>query len=122
MINNIHDNRIIEYTVNLEDNMIIFKTLTEDNHTIKILFEDVLAHLFETELPNSILFDIDEFSGKEMVEDNKDILNLKKDYGWPIVYDTEKELIKKIDQYNYYVINSSYGLSGWILAKRIIIK
>jgi hypothetical protein len=34
-------------------------------------------------------------------------------------YDTEKELTERLlkDQYSYYVISSSYGLNGWVLAK-----
>ncbi|NLK76854.1 MAG: hypothetical protein GX284_03905, partial [Clostridiales bacterium] len=42
-----------------------------------------------------------------------------KGYGWPIVYQTEQELLDFliINEYKYIKINSSYGMEGWILAK-----
>lgn len=41
--------------------------------------------------------------------------------GWPVSYDSYDELqIRLIEEkYKYMVISSSYGLSGWVLAKNV---
>lgn len=40
-------------------------------------------------------------------------------YCWPIDYQTEQELITFLitNEYKYLKIDSSYGMSGWVLAK-----
>lgn len=119
MSKNIHDNEIISYNVNFKKKEITFETLNYKNETIMIVFQDVLAHLFEIEMPNSIIFDIEEFEPEEMIEENIELLENTKGYCWPISYNNTNELLEKLKlgKYNYYVISSSFGLSGWILAK-----
>ncbi|WP_327195502.1 hypothetical protein [Paenibacillus alvei] len=123
----VHDNEIISYEVNLKKNRIVLYTEYENSNIIentKIYFYDVLAHFFETQLPGSIIFDIDNYDIHHFIEDNKEILEEQKNYGWPMDYSTINELEEKLmrEQYEYFAISSSYGLNGWVLAKKYEIK
>jgi hypothetical protein len=44
-----------------------------------------------------------------------------KNYGWPFNYENNDNLIKILNENNqkYYVIHTSYGLYGWILAEEM---
>lgn len=120
---NIHDNEIVSYKVDLKNQKIII--YTEDNYlklikSIDIIFSDVLVHFFENQLNGSVIFDIEEYHINQFVNENSELLKKQKKYGWPIDYNTIEELIEKLlkGKYCYYVISSSYGLSGWVLAKK----
>lgn len=122
----IHDNEIISYEVDLKNQKIIIHTENPYSELIKnadIIFSDVLAHFFKTELSGSIIFDIDKYDIIQFLKDNSDLLKTEKNYGWPIDYNTIEELTERLlkDQYSYYVISSSYGLNGWVLAKSYVI-
>ncbi|MCI9418853.1 MAG: hypothetical protein HFG32_02385 [Eubacterium sp.] len=54
-----------------------------------------------------------------MDKDHREELIKKKGYCWPINDQTEEELTDFLaeNKYTYIRINSSYGMSGWILAK-----
>ncbi|MTI49248.1 MAG: hypothetical protein FH761_15555 [Firmicutes bacterium] len=67
----------------------------------------------------SIIFDIEKYSIDYFIKNNSDLLEKHKSYSWPMNYDTIEELREKLvrEEYSYYVISSSYGLNGWILAK-----
>ncbi|WP_438350662.1 hypothetical protein ACP8HI_08480 [Paenibacillus sp. FA6] len=119
----VHDNEILSYEINLKQNKIVIHTEYQNSNKIEntnIIFYDVLAHLFETQLPGSIIFDIDNYEIHHFIEENKEILEKQKNYCWPMEYKTINELEEKlmIEQYKYCVISSSYGLSGWVLAKK----
>ena len=119
----IHDNEVMAYEVDLKKNQIILHTQYKDGGLIKntdIFFYDVLVHSFQNELGGSILFDIEKYDIDIFLKRNMDLLKKKKNYCWPMSYDTEEELVERLTagQYCYYVISSSYGLNGWILAKR----
>lgn len=119
MKKDIHDNKILKYTVDFEDKEIIIKTINTKDEIIFIKFKDVLVHYFEMAMPNSIIYDIVECDGKEVINENKELLKNTKNFCWPIYYDTENQLIQKLEEYKYYIINSSLGLTGWVLAKSI---
>ncbi|NEU60407.1 hypothetical protein [Paenibacillus sp. ALJ109b] len=120
----VHDNIILGYEVDLEYERIRMRTrsyhsdLSEDTD---ILFSDVLAHSFDTPLQGSIIFDIDEVGLDCFISYNRDLLEKGKGQGWPIMYETDEELETKLieGEYLYLVITSSYGLSGWVLAKKV---
>ncbi|MGH1284246.1 hypothetical protein [Bacillus toyonensis] len=117
----VHDNTIISYQVNLEKEEIRIHTLTESGQAVYIIFSNVLAHLFETHLSSSIIFNIDEDSILDFFKENKKLLEEQKGYCWPISYKDIKELEEILikENYIYYNICSSYGLSGWVLAKKL---
>lgn len=124
---NIHDNEITSYKIDLKKKkikMYFEEDIENYEKRKKIIFFDVLAHFFEDEVEGSIILSIDKCEINQFISDNIDLLKEKKDYCWPIDYDTIDELTNKLEyeKYYYYVISSAYGLNGWILAKDYQIK
>lgn len=117
----VHDNKIVSYQVNLEKEEIRIHTLTESGNNVYIVFSGVLAHFFETQISNSIIFNIDEYPLLDFFKENKKLLEEQKPYCWPICYENIKELEETLikENYIYYNICASYGLSGWVLAKKL---
>lgn len=120
----VHDNIILSYEVDLENEKIRMRTRShhpELHGDTDILFSDVLAHSFDTPLQGSIIFDIDDVGLDYFISYNRDLLEKGKGQGWPIMYETDEELETKLieGEYLYFVITSSYGLSGWVLAKKL---
>lgn len=117
----VHDNTIISYQVNLEKEEIRIHTLTESGDNVYIIFSGVLAHFFETQISNSIIFNIDEDPLPNFFKENKKLLEQQKNYCWPICYDDIKELEETLIKGNYFYYNicASLGLTGWVLAKKL---
>ncbi|PED10370.1 hypothetical protein CON01_32730 [Bacillus thuringiensis] len=117
----VHDNTIISYQVNLEKKEIRIHTLTELGKNVYIVFSDVLAHRFNTQISYSIIFNIDEDPLSDFFKKSKKLLEQQKPYGWPTNYEDIKELEETLvkENYIYYNICASYGLSGWVLAKKL---
>ncbi|TYP79435.1 hypothetical protein [Paenibacillus methanolicus] len=115
----IHDNEITSYLVDLKYHKIILYTEASNSERVEVSFEDVLAHQFET-LEGSIILDIQEYRLNQFFENNKELLEKQKAYCWPLYYDSVDELSVRLmkEGYLYYVIYSSYGLNGWIVAKQ----
>ncbi len=90
----IHDNIIIKYTVDFEKEEIVMETVNYHKEKILIKFDGVLVHYFEMAMPDSIIFNIDEYEGREVIKEKRE---------------------------KYYIINSSSGLTGWVLAKTMTI-
>lgn len=118
---NIHDNEIVSYTVDLQKSKITFQTLGGKDNSVPVMIEfiDVLAHRFETQLQGSILLDISQFEISSFVKDNKELLEKQKDSAWPMYYEKRADFLEYLldETYNYYVISASYGLNGWVVAK-----
>lgn len=119
---NIHDNEIMSYKVNFEDQKIIlctkcYSTILTSN--VNIIFSNVLVHYFEDEIRGSILFDVEEYSITQFIKDNSNLLKKRKNKCWPFDYDTIAHLNKRLEneKYKYFIIFSSCGLNGWVLAK-----
>ena len=114
----IHDSIIEAYNVNLNDKKInlFIKVDKEENN---ICFSEVFAHYFENELFGSVILDIRKNNLQEFFVQNGSLLNERKNNCWPIDYNDNDELKNIIENagYSYYVISSSYGMRGWIIAK-----
>ncbi|MNT42311.1 hypothetical protein D3C72_1787280 [compost metagenome] len=113
-----HDNEIVSYEVNLRSEKIILHTEYQTSK-VDVIFSGVLVHLFEQELPGSIILRIEKYDIIEFLEDYSELLKKLKPYCWPFLYKTEEELRERLlkGQYFYYVILSSHGLNGWVVAK-----
>lgn len=117
----VHDNEITSYQVDLKNHKIILYTEASSNcEQVKVSFGDVLAHRFETQLEGSTILNIQEYGVNLFFEDNNELLEKQKDYCWPLSYESIDELSNRLmtEGYLYYVIYSSYGLNGWIVAKQ----
>ena len=116
MLEKIHDNIIIKYYVDFENSKIIINTINENGERVDIIFENILTCAFENQQKNSIILDIEERTSREFINDNIELL--KRDYGWPIIFNNIEELNNTLEtqKYKYYILQSSYGMYGWILA------
>ena len=117
----IHDNIVNSYFVDFENRNIVFNTVYYGNDIQEmaiITFNNVTSYFLKNGLNANIIFDIEETDLDYFIKDNKHILEKEKNYGWPFLYENEEELIKILIKNNvkYYIIKSSYGLEGWILA------
>ncbi|WEG18948.1 hypothetical protein PQ478_10805 [Alkalihalophilus pseudofirmus] len=120
----VHDCKLLNYQVDFERSRLEINVLDEEEKNVKIIFEDLFTFHFEDQLPNSILLDIVEEDVHLFASKNKELLHRSKDYSWPMNYENIKELVRYIKQnnYTYYQVQASYGLNGWVLAKRLLIK
>lgn len=122
---NLHDYKILSYTVNLEKSSILLLVCGENKNvdTIQqVVFSDVLCHNFQVELQGSVISDLLEHNISTFIKNNINLLKINQQYCWPIFYKNINELEKflTVNNYIYFEITSSYGLNGWILAKNII--
>lgn len=87
----------------------------------RIEFVGAVAHQFSDEIPYSIILDLDELDMKHFFSSNKDLLEEKKNSGWPLMYSSVEELEEMLQENDsrYYVLYSSYGMTGWVLAERV---
>lgn len=121
MFKYMHDNIIIKYIIDFENGNIVIYTLSENGEKINIIFEDILAYLFENQQKNNIILDIEEKDRKKFITDNNELLERQRNFGWPIMYKDMEDLkfVLEANRYNYYVLNSSCGMNGWIVAKKM---
>lgn len=123
----VHDNILYGYTVVREgynSHVYTITLYTEflDNSPVEytdIVFTGVAAHHFESELANSILFDVEKTEPERIYNDNQELFERLKNYGWPWMYTTTEELFAAIKtrQLKAFAISASYGIDGWIWAK-----
>ena len=122
----VHDNLITSYCVDFEAETLVMKTFYHDHfdkniENTDIIFTGYLTHMFGNETKGSIIFDIEEYPLHLFLERESELLKDNKNYGWPISYKTESELVEFLQTHNYKIfeVASSYGLCGWVLAKEM---
>lgn len=120
----VHDHTIISYEVNFESSRLIFNTQYETNEiaiTAEVVFSGYLAHSFDFEMRNSIIFDIEEYSYDLFFKKEHILLDNKHRYAWPIHYESKEELrnFLLIHKYKVFNISSSIGLCGIVFAKQL---
>lgn len=120
-----HDYEVISYEINLKDEKIkLIAQLPGAKNQAYLKFDGVLAHYFENELSGSIILDVVEETLTNFLSYNKNLLDERKNQAWPMYYKEISQLEEKLKSENlkYYIIGSSYGLGGWVLAKNMIIE
>ncbi len=120
----VHDNVILSYEVDLQNERIILHTRYDDSRSVEetdIIFTDVLNHWFEQQLKGSIIFDISESEISHFVKENSELLIKNKAFGWPMMYESidDFERLLTDEKYKYINLSSSYGMNGWVLAKNL---
>jgi len=131
MINHgdVHDNIIESYFVDLENRKIVLNTVYYGfsgniRERTTITFDNAMGHKFEDQAKNSSIFEIEERSIDEHIKLHKKTRDILDDFEY---YDFHfhyvKELIDQMKSYNlkYYMIGSSFGLNGWVLAEKMTI-
>lgn len=87
-----HDEFVEEYTVSLSGEKVTIKTRNSNGDGHIATFENVLTHMFNCVIGGSQLLEINENSIECFMEENRAILAEKRDFCWPIDYQTEDEL------------------------------
>lgn len=116
-----HDKIIYSYNVDFHKKNISINVYTKADKRIEtITFLEVLTHSFDCILDYNIILEIQEMNIMNFFEENKEKIDNNKDFCWPVDYQTEEELkeLLTVESYKYYKIFSSYGMSGWIIAKK----
>lgn len=129
----VHDNIIYSYLVVCEDFSSELYTLTlyteyhynpEATEYTDIIFLGVIAHHFEEESSQNVIFDIKEYNLEESYKENEALFTRLKGYSWPIKYEDVPELIESLKTKNVkpFQIMSSSGIRGWIWAEEMHLK
>jgi len=122
----VHDNRLIAYHVLAKECRIVLETEFRDrapHEYTDVVFEDVLAYHFENDLFGTIIFDIEEVDLNALLKEHAQMFELGWRQGWPRGWDSRKEDIESFTQrleVRAFDLSSSYGMSGWVIAKRMI--
>jgi len=119
----LHDNRVLRYCADFEDHTLHMDTQTEAGEKVSVHFTGLLAHWFENVIQDNILFGMDEISVDGFFEQYKDLLEHSLPYGFPACCSGE-ELRKRMTQekIRVFVIGSSLGLNGFVLAQGVEIQ
>lgn len=119
----IHDNEVHSYHFQLPQKNLIINTAYKDEKT-DIKFTDVLAYSFENAGEQNILFEVVQSSIEGFVRWYATHAEAQKafEYGYPLTNinspDALLAFLKK-ESYNYYEVNASVGLDGFVLAKKM---
>jgi hypothetical protein len=120
----VHDNLVVSYEVHCERREIRLHTEFRDGgepfeHTL-VIFTGVEAYHFEHDCHCNILFDVVEISAEGIVRESEAQFREEHRFGWPRFW---SESMDEVQSYlrehaiRGYQIASSYGMSGWVLAR-----
>jgi hypothetical protein len=121
----VHDNHLLRYSVLAEEKKIVFETEypgRTPRELTDVVFEDVLAYAFENDLFGTIIFDIEEVDLAALLKEHAAMFEAGWRYGWPRGWEKEKETIGAFTTrlgMHAFELSSSYGMSGWIIAKQM---
>lgn len=123
----VHDNILYEFSM--------FPSTTPRRYTIvlfteypvetspeytDVIFEDVLAHYFTRDTPDSILFDIRENyeTIATIIDSHAKLFQTTKTQCWPVAYSDRDDLLAQVAaaRVNTYTIMPTMGLDGWVWA------
>jgi hypothetical protein len=117
----VHDNEILSYYVDIYNKKLQIFTKYYDTEQTTITFFGLMAHRFENVTYCNIIFDIIQISIDDFINNEKELLEYSIKYAFPICVKDCEELrnyLNKNEQ-NIFEINSSLGLSGFVIAKEI---
>ena len=121
----IHDNLVLSYTIDCEKESITFHTVfyrdNEPHEYTDMIFLRVAGYHFEGDNFRTILFNIYPSSPEEVYTSYHELFERRKNYAWPFSYNTKEELIEKLDKKGVkgFLISSSYGMEGFVLAEEM---
>ena len=117
---NLHDNRVLRYCTDFEAHTLHMDTRTEAGENVSVHFTGLLAHWFENVIQDNILFGMDEITADVFFKQYKEMLDRTVSYGFPACCSIE-ELRERMDREHIriFVIASSLGLCGFVLAQEV---
>jgi hypothetical protein len=121
----VHDNSLLSYEVLCKKHEIHLHTAyydAEPHEYTDVIFSGVIAYHLVYDNLHTIIFDIEEVDIEKIYADNEDLFIHGKNHGWPISHKSKEELLLKMKDENIkgFVINSSYGVDGWVWAQNVI--
>ncbi|MFR4941916.1 MAG: hypothetical protein ACLUBP_09260 [Faecalibacterium prausnitzii] len=116
----LHDNRVLRYCADFEAHTLHMDTQSETGEKVSVRFTGLLAHWFENVVQDNILFGMDEITVDGFFQQYKDLLGGTISYGFPACCSIE-ELRKRMEREHIrvFVIDSSLGLCGFVLAQEV---
>jgi hypothetical protein len=92
--------------------------------SLHLTFGDVEGYLLEHDLAVNIIFAVEEQPLAEFLQDNAALFAVESKWGWPLFWQGSVE--KTADSLSNlgaraWVISTSYGLSGWVVARKAAI-
>lgn len=117
---NLHDNRVLRCCADFEAHALHMDTQTEGGETVSVHFTGLLAHWFENVIRDNILFGMDEITIDGFFEQYRELLDGTIPYGFPACCGIE-ELRERMERekIRVFVIDSSLGLCGFVLAQEV---
>ena len=117
---NLHDNRVLRYCTDFEAHTLHMDTRTEAGENVSVHFTGLLAHWFENVIQDNILFGMDEITADVFFKQYKEMLDRTVSYGFPACCSIEG-LRERMDREHIrvFVIDSSLGLCGFVLAQEV---
>jgi hypothetical protein len=120
----VHDNRITGYRTDLLGHTLTIETAYGDKEAATLAFDGVLAHRFDNVIRDNIIFDLCEVSIGHFLRGHEGELDRWIGYGYPAPdMKSTAELEDKLarEGYRVFLIGSSLGLCGHIIAKGLSI-
>ena len=121
----VHDAHIREYRVDFQAHALNMTVGWSDGSSIDVCFSGLLAHHFENVIETNILFDIEEVAGSFFLHKREAFLKDKLRFGFPINRNdcrNLEQLEAYLQDYRFFQIDSSLGLTGFVIAKDIQIE
>ncbi len=125
----IHDNFLLGYEVNATERKIVLRTEFRDaggSKKIDVIFSDVIAYNFINDSFGTLLYAIAETDSNQLVIENWKLFEDGwKAFGWPGDWVASPEKASAYLSQNSirgFNIESSIGMSGWVLAKSMMKK
>jgi hypothetical protein len=120
----IHDNEIINIEIDIIKSKIDILTVYKEKEKTKLIFTDVLYHEFKNIIHQNVIFDFYEKDINIFIDELSDFFLENRKYfippiDWENIEDLKSKLFKQ--QYNAYILFSSYGMTGWVIAKEMSI-
>jgi hypothetical protein len=123
----VHDNVINSYEVFCNRREIVFKTEYphEPKEFTNVIFTGVVAYDFKHDSEfGSIIFDFEPWSPMAIYDENRQLIESGLPYGWPGPWAADRaqaEAYFAAQGINAWYLCASLGLTGWILAKSMIV-
>jgi hypothetical protein len=124
MFKGVHDSLLVGYSVNSESQELVLSLRPHHGSApspFKITFSGAVAHCFDAPLLPAILYDIISVPAEQLITDEWPLIEHgQRATGWPgswaVSLVSATHFAQSSNLQGFY-INSSFGLSGWVLAK-----
>lgn len=119
---NLQDNQVFKYMVDFEKQELVLNTRSAAKELTDIVFSDLAAYLFEDTIMGCTILDLDEWPVEDFISYlGESYLMEHKKYDWPFEYTDVADFTSKVTENGITIYNlaSSYGMSGFVLAKSV---